>query len=164
MLPNDSSIERLDAVGIRDILAVLPHRYPFVLVDKIIGIKNDERGIGIKNVTMNEPFFNGHFPHRPVMPGVLMLEAMAQAAALLSFRSLDIVPDDNTVYDFAAIDGAPVALLFVLLVPEAATDEHLELLRQIASMLDREDVRARLRQAQTSESLYQVVVDVQSGA
>ncbi|AJE16508.1 MULTISPECIES: PTS IIA-like nitrogen regulatory protein PtsN [Stutzerimonas] len=66
--------------------------------------------------------------------------------------------------DFDAIDGEPVDLLFVLLVPEAATDEHLELLRQIASMLDREDVRARLRQAQTSESLYQVVVDVQSGA
>ena len=66
--------------------------------------------------------------------------------------------------DFDAIDGEPVDLLFVLLVPEAATDEHLELLRQIASMLDREDVRARLRQAQTSESLYQVVVDGQSGA
>jgi len=70
----------------------------------------------------------------------------------------------NAPVDFDAIDGEPVDLLFVLLVPEAATDEHLELLRQIASMLDREDVRARLRQAQTSESLYQVVVDVQSGA
>jgi PTS system nitrogen regulatory IIA component len=65
--------------------------------------------------------------------------------------------------DFDAIDGAPVDLLFVLLVPEAATDEHLELLRQIASMLDRADVRERLRQAQSSESLYQVVVDVQNG-
>lgn len=67
-----------------------------------------------------------------------------------------------TAVDFDAIDGAPVDLLFVLLVPEAATDEHLELLRQIASMLDRADVRERLRQAQSSESLYQVVVDVQS--
>ncbi len=65
--------------------------------------------------------------------------------------------------DFDAIDGAPVDLLFVLLVPEAATDEHLELLRQIASMLDREDVRERLRQASTSEALYQTVVDIQSG-
>ncbi|MNE69047.1 Nitrogen regulatory protein [compost metagenome] len=64
--------------------------------------------------------------------------------------------------DFDAIDGAPVDLLFVLLVPEAATDEHLELLRQIASMLDRSDVRERLRQAQSSDALYQVVVDVQS--
>lgn len=65
--------------------------------------------------------------------------------------------------DFDAIDGAPVDLLFVLLVPQAATDEHLELLRQIASMLDREEVRERLRQAQTSEGLYQAVVDIQSG-
>lgn len=65
--------------------------------------------------------------------------------------------------DFDAIDGAPVDLLFVLLVPEAATDEHLELLRQIASMLDREDVRERLRQAQTGQDLYQAVVDIQSG-
>jgi PTS system nitrogen regulatory IIA component len=69
----------------------------------------------------------------------------------------------DAAVDFDAIDGAPVDLLFVLLVPEAATDEHLELLRQIASMLDRSEVRERLRQAQSSESLYQVVVDVQSG-
>ncbi|WJN58781.1 PTS IIA-like nitrogen regulatory protein PtsN [Pseudomonas sp. SO81] len=69
----------------------------------------------------------------------------------------------DSVVDFDAIDGAPVDLLFVLLVPEAATDEHLELLRQIASMLDRSEVRERLRQAQSNESLYQVVVDVQSG-
>ncbi|MBE7376078.1 PTS IIA-like nitrogen regulatory protein PtsN [Pseudomonas lopnurensis] len=70
----------------------------------------------------------------------------------------------ETPVDFDAIDGVPVDLLFVLLVPEAATDEHLELLRQIASMLDREDVRQRLRQAPTNQSLYQVVVDVQNGA
>ncbi len=69
----------------------------------------------------------------------------------------------NTAVDFDAIDGAPVDLLFILLVPEVATDEHLELLRQIASMLDRSEVRERLRQAQSSESLYQVVVDVQNG-
>ena len=69
----------------------------------------------------------------------------------------------DTAVDFDAIDGAPVDLLFVLLVPEAATDEHLELLRQIASMLDRAEVRDRLRQAQSNEGLYQVVVDVQSG-
>ena len=69
----------------------------------------------------------------------------------------------DTAVDFDAIDGAPVDLLFVLLVPEAATDEHLELLRQIASMLDRAEVRERLRQAQSNEGLYQVVVDVQSG-
>ena len=70
----------------------------------------------------------------------------------------------ETPVDFDAIDGAPVDLLFVLLVPQAATDEHLELLRQIASMLDRDDVRQKLREAPTNESLYQVVVDVQNGA
>ena len=79
---------------------------PFLLVDRVLDMEKGKRIKALKNVTMNEPFFNGHFPHRPVMPGVLMLEAMAQAAALLSFHSLDIVPDDNTVYYFAAIDGA----------------------------------------------------------
>jgi 3-hydroxyacyl-[acyl-carrier-protein] dehydratase len=62
--------------------------------------------VALKNVTINEPFFNGHFPHRPVMPGVLMLEALAQAAALLSFHTMDVVPDENTIYYFAGIDGA----------------------------------------------------------
>jgi len=93
-------------MDVEEIMRYLPHRYPFLLVDRIVELDPDKSIRGIKNVTMNEPFFNGHFPHRPVMPGVLMLEAMAQAAALLSFRSLDIVPDDNTIYYFAAIDGA----------------------------------------------------------
>ena len=94
------------ALDIHQILKLLPHRYPFLLVDRVLDMEKGKRITALKNVTMNEPFFNGHFPHRPVMPGVLMLEAMAQAAALLSFHSLDIVPDDNTVYYFAAIDGA----------------------------------------------------------
>jgi 3-hydroxyacyl-[acyl-carrier-protein] dehydratase len=93
-------------LDIHQILKLLPHRYPFLLVDRVLEMEKGKRITALKNVTMNEPFFNGHFPHRPVMPGVLMLEAMAQAAALLSFHSLDIVPDDNTVYYFAAIDGA----------------------------------------------------------
>ncbi len=99
----DRNIMTLD---IHQILKLLPHRYPFLLVDRVLEMEKGKRITALKNVTMNEPFFNGHFPHRPVMPGVLMLEAMAQAAALLSFHSLDIVPDDNTVYYFAAIDGA----------------------------------------------------------
>ena len=93
-------------MDIHEIRKQLPHRYPFLLVDRVLEIEKGKRIKAIKNVTINEPFFGGHFPNRPVMPGVLMLEAMAQAAALLSFRSLDIVPDDNTVYYFAAIDGA----------------------------------------------------------
>ena len=93
-------------LDIHQILKLLPHRYPFLLVDRVISMEKGKRITALKNVTMNEPFFNGHFPHRPVMPGVLMLEAMAQAAALLSFHSLDIVPDENVIYYFAAIDGA----------------------------------------------------------
>ena len=93
-------------MDIHQILKRLPHRYPILLVDRVLEIEKGARIKAIKNVTINEPFFTGHFPHRPVMPGVLMLEALAQAAALLSFDALDAVPDDNTVYYFAGIDGA----------------------------------------------------------
>lgn len=93
-------------MDIHEILTKLPHRYPILLVDRVLEVEKGERIRAIKNVSINEPFFNGHFPHRPVMPGVLMLEALAQAAALLAFETLDVVPDDNTVYYFAGIDGA----------------------------------------------------------
>jgi 3-hydroxyacyl-[acyl-carrier-protein] dehydratase len=93
-------------MDIHQILQKLPHRYPFLLVDRVESLQKGERIVALKNVTMNEPFFGGHFPHRPVMPGVLMLEALAQAAALLAFETLDVVPDDQTVYYFAGIDGA----------------------------------------------------------
>jgi len=85
---------------------MLPHRYPFLLVDRVLQLDKGKSIVALKNVTINEPFFNGHFPHRPVMPGVLMLEALAQAAALLSFHTMDVVPDENTIYYFAGIDGA----------------------------------------------------------
>jgi 3-hydroxyacyl-[acyl-carrier-protein] dehydratase len=91
---------------IHKILKRLPHRYPFLLVDRVIEFERDKRIKALKNVTINEPFFVGHFPNRPVMPGVLMLEALAQAAALLSFESLGEQPDDNTVVYFLGIDGA----------------------------------------------------------
>lgn len=93
-------------IDIHEILSLLPHRYPFLLIDRVVELELGKRIVALKNVTINEPFFNGHFPHRPVMPGVLMLEAMAQAAALLSFKSAHVVPDENSVYYFAAIDGA----------------------------------------------------------
>ena len=93
-------------MDIHEILRRLPHRYPILLVDRVIEFEKDKRIKALKNVTINEPFFTGHFPHRPVMPGVLMLEALAQAAALLSFASMDRASDDKTVYYFAGIDGA----------------------------------------------------------
>ena len=93
-------------MDIHQILKQLPHRYPILLVDRVLEIETGKRIKALKNVSINEPFFMGHFPHRPVMPGVLMLEAMAQAAALLAFDTLGVVPDDKTVYYFAGIDGA----------------------------------------------------------
>ncbi|MBV5297280.1 MAG: 3-hydroxyacyl-ACP dehydratase FabZ [Rhodoferax sp.] len=93
-------------MDIHKILKQLPHRYPFLLVDRVLAIEKGKTIKALKNVTINEPFFVGHFPHRPVMPGVLMLEAMAQAAALLAFDALDATPTDDLVYYFAGIDGA----------------------------------------------------------
>ena len=91
---------------INEVVKRLPHRYPFLLIDRVIEVEPQKRLVAIKNVTMNEPFFPGHFPHHPVMPGVLIIEAMAQAAALLSFKSTGVKPDDNSVVYFAGIDNA----------------------------------------------------------
>jgi len=93
-------------MDIHEILKKLPHRYPILLVDRVLSMEKGKSIRALKNVTINEPFFTGHFPHRPVMPGVLMLEAMAQAAALLSFDTMGVTPDDKTVYYFAGIDAA----------------------------------------------------------
>jgi len=93
-------------LDIHQILKKLPHRYPILLVDRVVEFEKDTRIKALKNVTFNEPFFTGHFPQRPVMPGVLMLEALAQAAALLSFHSKgEDLADDAVVY-FVGIDGA----------------------------------------------------------
>ena len=93
-------------IDIHEILKLLPHRYPILLVDRVLEIEHGKRIKAIKNVSINEPYFQGHFPHRPVMPGVLMLEAMAQAAAILSFDAAGKTLDDNSVYYFAGIDAA----------------------------------------------------------
>jgi 3-hydroxyacyl-[acyl-carrier-protein] dehydratase len=93
-------------LDIHKILKKLPHRYPFLLVDRVVEFERDKRIKALKNVSINEPFFVGHFPARPVMPGVLMLEALAQTAALLSFESMDGDRDEDTVVYFVGIDGA----------------------------------------------------------
>ena len=94
----------MSTLDITEILKYLPHRYPFLLVDRVVEIEEGKRIVALKNVTMNEPFFPGQFPHHPVMPGVLIVEAMAQAAAVLSFKSMGKVPDENQVVYFAGID------------------------------------------------------------
>jgi 3-hydroxyacyl-[acyl-carrier-protein] dehydratase len=92
-------------LDIHEILNHLPHRYPFVLIDRVIDLKLNEEITAIKNVTINEPFFPGHFPYHPVMPGVLIVEAMAQAAAVLSFKTMNVLPSEDSVYYFAGIDN-----------------------------------------------------------
>jgi len=92
-------------LDIHEILNHLPHRYPFVLIDRVIELKLNEEITAIKNVTINEPFFPGHFPYHPVMPGVLIVEAMAQAAAVLSFKTMNVLPSEDSVYYFAGIDN-----------------------------------------------------------
>jgi len=94
------------SMDIHEILKRLPHRYPFLLVDRVLELEKGKRILALKNVTMNEPYFVGHFPHRPVMPGVIMLEALAQAAAILAFDNIGVLPDDKTVFYFAGIDNA----------------------------------------------------------
>jgi len=94
------------SMNIHEILDHLPHRYPFVLIDRVLSLELGKEIVAIKNVTINEPFFPGHFPYHPVMPGVLIVEAMAQAAAVLSFKTMDAKPNDESVYYFAGIDSA----------------------------------------------------------
>ena len=94
------------SMDIHEILEHLPHRYPFVLVDRVVSLELGKEIVAIKNVSVNEPYFPGHFPYHPVMPGVLIVEAMAQAAAILSFKTMDTKPSDDSVYYFAGIDSA----------------------------------------------------------
>lgn len=93
-------------MDIREILNYLPHRFPMLLVDRVLECEPGKRIVAIKNVTINEPFFSGHFPHHPVMPGVLVVEALAQAAAILSFHTMGTRPDERSVYYFVGIDEA----------------------------------------------------------
>ena len=95
-----------ETMTIEEIKEYLPHRYPFLLIDRITAFEKDKRIVALKNVSANEPYFPGHFPHFAVMPGVLIVEAMAQAAAVLSLRSLGHKNDGKWVYYFVGIDGA----------------------------------------------------------
>ena len=93
-------------MDIHEILQYLPHRYPFLLVDRVLSCEPGKDITALKNVTINEPFFTGHFPHHPVMPGVLIIEALAQAAAILTLKTMDVKADDNSIYYFVGIDNA----------------------------------------------------------
>ncbi|NNF15326.1 MAG: 3-hydroxyacyl-ACP dehydratase FabZ [Gammaproteobacteria bacterium] len=118
-------------MDIHEVLKQLPHRYPFLLVDKVLQCSPGESLTAIKNVTINEPYFTGHFPQRPVMPGVIILEALAQATGLLAFATVGSTPEDNVLYYFVGIDKArfrkPVE-------PGDQVILNVELLRQIRGM------------------------------
>lgn len=96
----------MNSLDIYDILKHLPHRYPFLLIDRVVDYEPGKTLVAIKNVTHNEPHFPGHFPNRPIMPGVLILEALAQATGILAFKTLDHIPDENSLYYFVGIDNA----------------------------------------------------------
>lgn len=92
-------------MDIHEILKYLPHRYPFLLIDRILEIDLGKSIVALKNITMNESFFTGHFPGQPVMPGVLILEAMAQAGAVLAYKTSNCTPEDGVLFYFAGIDN-----------------------------------------------------------
>ena len=96
----------VSSMDINRILEYLPHRYPFLLIDRVLSCEPGKSIVAIKNVTINEPYFQGHFPNYPVMPGVLIVECMAQAAAILTFHSEKVKPDKHSVYFFVGIDNA----------------------------------------------------------
>ena len=96
----------MSGMDVSEIMQYLPHRYPFLLVDRVISIEPGKSIVAIKNVTINEPFFVGHFPQQPIMPGVMILEALAQASAILSFKTDNFKVNDDSVYYFVGIDNA----------------------------------------------------------
>lgn len=93
-------------MDIQEVMQYLPHRYPFLLVDRVLECEPGKSIVALKNVTINEPFFTGHFPHHAVMPGVLIIEALAQAAGILSFKSMNRKSDTQSLYYFVGIDNA----------------------------------------------------------
>lgn len=103
---SDNNVTEMNSMDIYEVMKHLPHRYPFLLVDRVVDFKAGEYLKAIKNVTVNEPFFPGHFPHRPVFPGVLMLEAMAQASGILAFKTTESLPSDDSLFYFVGIDDA----------------------------------------------------------
>ena len=140
-------------IDIRRIMALIPHRYPFLLVDRVVSMVPDQSIHAIKAVTMNEPFFQGHFPGRPIMPGVLIVEALAQAAAVLAVESMGLADSGKLVY-FMAIDGAkfrkPVE-------PGCLLDLHVEITQNRRSVC-KCDARAMLDGAVAAECSFTAMI------
>jgi 3-hydroxyacyl-[acyl-carrier-protein] dehydratase len=119
----DPGLQQVDVIEIK---RMIPHRYPFLMIDRVVNIDPGKSAVGIKNVTANEPHFEGHFPSQPVMPGVLIVEAMAQSAAVLVVRTLDVIDHDMLVY-FMTIDGTKFRRT---VVPGDTVELHVSVLRR----------------------------------
>lgn len=115
-------------MDINGILKHLPHRYPFMLLDRVVTLEPGKSIHAYKNVTMNEPFFTGHFPHYPVMPGVLIIEALAQAAGVLSFKTAGEMPTDDSLFFFVGIDDARFKKQ---VIPGDQLNLHVDITRQM---------------------------------
>src|SRR5258706_11179669 len=102
----DAREKNMSEMDVYEVIAHLPQRFPFLMIDRVKELELGKRIVALKNVSVNEPYFSGHFPHRPIMPGVLILEAMAQAAGILVFRSRGTKPDESSVYYYVGIDRA----------------------------------------------------------
>ena len=96
----------MSSMGVKEVMQYLPHRYPFLLIDRVLSCDAGKSITALKNVTINEPYFMGHFPHHPIMPGVMIIESLAQAAAILSFRTMNHRVDERVIYYFVGIDRA----------------------------------------------------------
>ena len=121
----------MKSMDIHAILKKLPHRYPMILVDRVESVSKEDGIVAIKNVTMNEPFFQGHFPHYPVMPGVMILEALAQAAALLGFETMGVETGSDVVVLFVGVDGVRFKRQ---VIPGDQLKLHVQLLRSKAGI------------------------------
>jgi 3-hydroxyacyl-[acyl-carrier-protein] dehydratase len=122
----------IDTVGVEKILKLLPHRYPFLLVDRVIDYKLGEYLVAIKNVTFNEPHFNGHFPNHPVMPGVLIIEAMAQASGILSRLAIGELNDEDGIFYLVKVDKAKFTKT---VVPGDQLHLHVSIKRRMRNMV-----------------------------
>lgn len=147
-------------MDIAEVLEYLPHRYPFLLIDKVRELENGVRIVAVKNVTINEPFFQGHFPGRPIFPGVLILEAMAQAAGILIFKTVGQKPDEKSVYYYAGIDKArfkkPV-------LPGDQMEIEVRIERSVRSVW-KLDCQARVGETVVCEASIMCTVRTESGA
>jgi len=153
-----AATEELPSVDLAMIQRMIPHRYPFLFIDKVRDIKTGESAVGIKNVTMNEPQFQGHFPSKPIMPGVMIVEAMAQTAAVLISHTLDLVDKDPLVY-FMTMDKFRFR---AMVVPGDVLELHVRVIRgrgKIWKLWGEGKVNGKI----ASEGEFSAMIDVPKG-